>query len=267
MSARLLTPFRRRGVGNRTAPEASVRAVTVAVVSDVHANTVALEAVLSELVPLEPDLVVFGGDLTWGPEPEETLALVAGLEAPTLFVRGNADRMLLEDGEEPTARKPWLLERHSPQALAHLATFVEQATVEVAGLGRVRFCHGSPRSDEELVTPETPEARVRAFTEGVEEHVLVTAHTHLQFDRRVAGMRSVNPGSVGMAYGVEPGHACWAILGPDVDLRQTRFSVERAAERYRASGDPAAERMIGMLESPPTLAEVVENAERLEFSG
>lgn len=254
-------------MGSRIARDVNVRAVRVAVVSDVHANTVALEAVLSELVPLEPDLVVFGGDLTWGPEPEETLALVGGLQAPTLFVRGNADRMLLEEGEEPTARKPWLLERHSPQGLARLATFVEQTTVEVTGLGRVRFCHGSPRSDEELVTPETPEARVRAFTEGVEEQVLVTAHTHVQFDRRVAGIRSVSPGSVGMAYGVEPGRACWAVLGPDVDLRQTRFSVERAAERYRSSGDPAAERMIGMLESPPTLAEVVENAERLEFSG
>ena len=97
-----------------TASEGNARAVTVAVVSDVHANTVALEAVLSELVPLEPDLVVFGGDLTWGPEPEETLALVAGLDAPTLFVRGNADRMLLEEGDEPTGRKPWLLEHHSP---------------------------------------------------------------------------------------------------------------------------------------------------------
>jgi predicted phosphodiesterase len=160
----------------------------VAVVSDVHANTVALEAVLSELVPLEPDLVVFGGDLTWGPEPEETLALVAGLDAATLFVRGNADRMLLEEGDDPTGRKPWLLEHHSPTALAHLATFVEQATVEVAGLGRVRFCHGSPRSDEEAVTPQTPEQRVRAFMEGITEAVLVTAHTHLQFDRRVAGI-------------------------------------------------------------------------------
>ena len=100
-----------------TGSEGNARAVTVAVVSDVHANTVALEAVLSELVPLEPDLVVFGGDLTWGPEPEETLALVAALEPPTIFVRGNADRMLLEEGDEPTERKPWLLERHSPEAL------------------------------------------------------------------------------------------------------------------------------------------------------
>ena len=252
---------------HQTAPDGGARADTVAVVSDVHANTVALESVLAEVVALDPDLVVFGGDLTWGPEPEETLALVAAIQTPTIFVRGNADRMLLEEGDEPTERKPWLLEHHSPAALAHLATFVEHATVTVSGLGPVRFCHGSPRSDEELVTPQTPEARVRAFTEGVAERVLVTAHTHLQFDRRVAGIRSVNPGSVGMAYGVEPGRACWAVLGPDVQLRQTPFSVERATQRYRSSGDPAAERMIGMLESPPTLAEVVENAERLEFSG
>ena len=239
----------------------------MAVVSDVHANTVALEAVLSELVPLEPDLVVFGGDLTWGPEPEETLALVAGLDAATLFVRGNADRMLLEEGDDPTGRKPWLLEHHSPTALAHLATFVEQAAVEVAGLGRVRFCHGSPRSDEEAVTPQTPEQRVRAFMEGITEAVLVTAHTHLQFDRRVAGIRSVNVGSVGVAYGVDPGTACWGILGPDVEMRRTPFSVEKAAARYRASGDPAAERMIGMLESPPSVAEIVEYGEQRVFAG
>ena len=140
-------------------------------------------------------------------------------------------------------------------------------TVEIDGLGAVRICHGSPRSDEELVTPRTPEARVRAFTQGVDERVLVTAHTHLQFDRDVAGIRSVNAGSVGMAYGVEPGRACWALLGPDVELRQTSFSVDEAVVRYRASGDPDAERMIELLESPPPTDEVIEHAERLEFSG
>ena len=250
-----------------TAPDGTTRVDTVAVVSDVHANTVALEAVLAELVPLAPDLVVFGGDLTWGPEPEETLALVAALEPATIFVRGNADRMLLETGDEPTERKPWLLERHSPEALARLATFVEQTSVDVSGLGRVRFCHGSPRSDEEVVTPETPVQRVRAFMDGITETVLVTAHTHLQFDRRVAGIRSINVGSVGMAYGVEPGTACWGILGPDVELRRTPFSVEEAAARYRASGDPAAERMVGMLESPPSVAEIVEDGEQRVFVG
>ncbi|HWL32890.1 MAG TPA: hypothetical protein VNP89_04730, partial [Gaiellaceae bacterium] len=128
------------------------------------------------------------------------------------------------------------------------------------------FCHGSPRSDEELVTPETPEERVRAMTAEIEETVLVTAHTHLQFDRRVAGVRSINPGSVGMPYEGRDG-AYWALLGPDVELRRTEYSVERASAEYRASGDPLAEQMVEILVSPPTREEVITHAEGLEFSG
>ena len=244
-----------------------MKATTAAVLSDVHGNTVALDAVLEELIPIAPSLVVFGGDLTWGPFPAETLARVSELSRPVVFVRGNAERALLEPDDEPGERKRWLLDRHPASARALLATFVEHFSVEIDGLGEVRFCHGSPRSDEELITPATPEARVQAFMDGVDERVLVTAHTHLQFDRLVAGIRSVNPGSVGMPYGVEPGSACWALLGPDVELRKTPFSVDEAAERYRASGDPDAERMIGMLESPPTSAEVIDDAERVEFAG
>ncbi|HET9244138.1 MAG TPA: metallophosphoesterase family protein [Gaiella sp.] len=240
---------------------------TVAVVSDVHGNAVALEAVLAELGSHEPELVVFGGDLTWGPLPEETLALVDGLRTPAVFVRGNAERALLEPDDELSERGRWLLARHSPEALAFLASFVEQETIEIDGLGAVRFCHGSPRSDEELVTPETPPARMGALSEGMDEKVLVTAHTHLQFDRTVGSLRSVNPGSIGMAYGVAPGTACWALLATDVVLRQTSFSVEQAAARYSESGDPAAEQMIEILVSPPARDEVIEHAERLEFSG
>jgi hypothetical protein len=78
-----------------------------------------------------------------------------------------------------------------------LATFVQGAVVEIDGLGPTRFCHGSPRSDEELITFATPEARIRAALAGVDERVLVTAHTHIQFDRTVAGVRSVTPAASG----------------------------------------------------------------------
>ena len=66
----------------------------VAVLSDVHGNAVALEAVLDEVADVAPDLVVFGGDLTWGPLPEETRALVQPLEQSAIFVRGNAERLI-----------------------------------------------------------------------------------------------------------------------------------------------------------------------------
>jgi putative phosphoesterase len=237
----------------------------VAVLSDVHGNAVALEAVLAELADVAVDLVVFGGDLTWGPQPEETLALVDRLDVPSLFVRGNAERALLEPSTEPTPRERWLADCHSHERRVFLASFSEQVVVHVAGLGAVRFCHGSPRSDEELVTPRTPATRVRAMTAEIDQRVLVTAHTHLQFDRTIAGIRSINAGSVGMPYEGRGG-AFWAILGPDVDLRATEYSLELAAERYRASGDPLADQMVDLLFAPPTREEVIEHAERLEFS-
>jgi putative phosphoesterase len=236
----------------------------VAVISDVHANAPALAAVLAELERERPDLVVFGGDLTWGSLPLETLELVRGLETPTRFVRGNGERGL---GEPPdTERARWIVHAHSRDALEFVAGFEEQFAVEVDGLGPVRFCHGSPRSDEELVTPETPEARVRAFLEGVSEQVLVTAHTHVQFDREVAGIRSLNAGSVGMPYEGRQG-AYWALLGPGVDLRCTEYSVEETIARYRASGDPMAEEMVEILLAPPSREEAIEQSERLEFAG
>ena len=105
-----------------------------------------------------------------------------------------------------------------------------------------------------------------AMTADVSERVLVTAHTHVQFDRVVAGVRSINAGSVGMPYEGRGG-AFWAILGAEVDLRTTEYSLEFAAERYRASGDPLAEQMVDLLFTPPTREEVIEHAERLEFSG
>ncbi len=241
------------------------RASRVAVLSDVHGNAVALEAVLGEVRAEAPELVVFGGDLSWGPLPRETLALVRGLAIPARFVRGNAEGALFDHSEEPSERKRWLLERHGSADLELLRVFEEQFVVEVDGLGPVRFCHGSPRSDIELVTPETPDERVREWSTGINEPVVVSAHTHVQFDRSVAGVRSVNPGSVGMAYEPMPG-AYWAMLGPDVELRRTAYPLDRAVAAYEASGDPATREMIEILREPPTRAEVIEHAERHVFS-
>jgi predicted phosphodiesterase len=238
---------------------------SVAVLSDVHGNAVALEAVLAELAVDPPELIVLGGDLTWGPLPHETAQLLRTLPAPALLVRGNAERALFERRAEKP-RERWLIDAHTDEDMAFLRRAVAGVTVDVVGLGPVRFCHGSPRSDEELITPATPEERLAAAVAGRPERVVVSAHTHLQFDRRAAGIRSVNPGSVGMPYAWEPG-AYWAVLGPDVDLRRTAYDVERAVTAYRQTDDPLAEQMAEILLSPPTPDEVIAHAEGLEFSG
>jgi len=235
----------------------------VAVIADVHGNAPALAAVLEEIEREQADLIVSCGDLTWGPLPEQTYELARGLNAR--FVRGNADRAVLE-GVSETDREQWMQARHTDAMREFLGTFDENVVVDVDGLGAVRFCHGSPRSDEECVTPETPEARVREFSAGVDERVIVTAHVHIQFDREAAGIRSVNAGSVGLPYEGRPG-AYWALLGPDVELRRTEYDVEATVERYRASGQPNVEQIAEMMLTPPEPREVIDHAEKHIFAG
>jgi predicted phosphodiesterase len=236
----------------------------VAALPDVHGNAPALAAVLEEVERESPDLVVFCGDLTWGSLPQETLALVRALEIPARFVRGNADRMVGVDTE--SVRGPWITALHRPQDLDFLASFELTVSVDVDGLGPTCFCHGSPRSDEECVTPETPAERVHEFMEGRDEKVVVTAHVHLQYDRNVDGIRCVGPGSVGLPYG-EGGSAHWALLGPDVELRRTAYAVDAAIALMRATDDPRVETVVEMMLKAPSRDEVIEDAERRVFAG
>ena len=235
----------------------------VAVLSDVHGNAVALAAVLIELEREQPDLIVFGGDFTWGPLPGETFALAAGMNAR--FVRGNADRAVLEN-QSATEREQWMQANHTPEMREFLAGFEPHVVVAVDGLGPVRVCHGSPRSDEECVTPETPEERAREFAAGVGERTILTAHVHIQFDREVAGIRSVNAGSVGLPYEGRQG-AYWALLGPDVELRRTEYDVDAAVARYRATDFPKVVEIVEMMLTPPEPREVIDHAEQVVFSG
>lgn len=247
----------------------------VAVVSDIHGNAVAMAAVARDVLAAEPDALVFGGDLTWGPMPEETWLLATELRdcvgGAVYFIRGNAERALAElrtrsQARQPTTRERWMLAQHSAPTLDALGMFSSTVTLNVQGLGPTRFCHGSPRSDEELITPRTPDERMSALLEQVHERVLVSAHTHIQFDRRVVGIRSINPGSVGMPYQAAPG-AYWALLGPDVELRRTEYELGAAVDAYRATDDPLAEEIVETLLEPPTPAEVIAAAETLGCSG
>ena len=247
-----------------------MKARRVALLADVHGNAPALAAVLREVEAEGVDLLVHAGDLTWGSLVAETLALSHGYGGRTAFVRGNAERAILEfaDGareDEPTEREKWMLEHHDAEAVTFIRSFSESVVVEVEGLGAVRVCHGSPRSDTELVTVATPEDRVREFMAGVEETIVATAHTHVQFDRQVGEIRLLNPGSVGMPYEGRPG-AFWALLGPDVELRETAYDVSKTIAAYRLTDDPSREPMVEMLEQPPTPEELIADAEQRVFS-
>jgi predicted phosphodiesterase len=224
--------------------------------------------VLGELEGERVDLLVSCGDLTWGPQPLETVSLLEPWLERARFVRGNSERELIDGGLDETEIVRWQHARHdAPELREYLARTESHVVADVDGLGAVRFCHGSPRSDIECVTRETPAQRVAEFADGVAERCIVTAHTHMQYERRIDGLLLLNPGSVGLPYEREPGHAYWAVLGPEVELRRTAYDVDAAIEGMGAAGMPQLERIEETMRTPPAQDEVIEHAERVVFAG
>jgi predicted phosphodiesterase len=217
------------------------------VLCDIHGNLPALRAVLDDVAHEGVETVVIGGDAVGGPLPVETIERLMALGEGARFVRGNADREIVEayDRRQPEAGAPAGPERTAAFAAARISSgqrdfldgFEPTVALAVNGLGEVLFCHGSPRSDTEIITTATTAERLRGILAGVEESVVVCGHTHRQFDRRVDGWRVINAGSVGIPYEGRSG-AYWALLGPDVELRRTEYDLDSALEELRAGGFP-----------------------------
>jgi putative phosphoesterase len=226
----------------------------VAALCDIHGNLPALEAVLEEVDSEAVDAVVVGGDAAAGPLPLETVEALMALGPRARFVRGNADREIVEAFDEGRTRiateqdpvqrvAAFAAGRLSRRHRDFLAGFADTIELEVDGLGATLFCHGTPRSDTEILTAVTPEERLADVLRDVVHQVVVGGHTHRQFDRRVGRRRVVNAGSVGMPYEGRAS-AFWALLGPRVDLRRTDYDLQPALRRLRAGGFPDLDEMI-----------------------
>lgn len=177
-------------------------ALRVAVLSDIHGNSAALDAVLADARDAAPDLTVNLGDCLSGPlDAGGTAERLVAAGLPT--VAGNHDRWLVD--RPAHAMGAWeraALPRLSPAHLAWLRAL--PATLEVGGLF---LCHGTPASDTEAwldapgpdgVLALAPRAAVEAAAAGVPGEVLLCGHTHIPRAVRLAdGRLVVNPGSVG----------------------------------------------------------------------
>jgi predicted phosphodiesterase len=236
----------------------------VALVSDVHGNAPALAACLRDVLAERMDAVVFLGCLTWGPEPMRVLSIACDLPVPTYFIRGNGERAVLELASGVRSRASrhegldaWTVAAHGNSGVEILSSFPPAATLHVRGIGNILLCHGSPRSDVELLTPATPDERLRAAFAGVDQPTVAHGHTHVQYVRRAVGKTIVGPGSVGLPYTDGPPGARWCCLGPNIDLRVTPYDLEDAVQAARRVGYPAAEGYAAALLHPPTPAEVL----------
>lgn len=220
----------------------------VAAVYDIHGNLPALEAVVEEIRAARADHVVVGGDVLPGPMSREALASLEAMNIPVSFIRGNGDREVLEyrKGVESAVipeqfreMMRWVAQQIDDRTAAWVATWPMTTSIEIESLGKVLFCHATPRSDTEMFSSQTPDAKLFPIFEGVTEPIVVCGHTHRQFDRMIGKTRVINAGSVGMPFGATG--AYWLLLGPDVEPRRTEYDLAAAAERIRNTNYPNAE--------------------------
>ena len=206
------------------------------VVSDVHGNLVALEAVLADLPPV--DGLVCAGDVV-GYNPWPAACIDALRERGVRSVQGNHDRAAASGDADWFNSMAVAGIEHARRELssAHLEWLRSLPTERVVADGRVKLVHGHPDDPDRY----TRRREVTADLLG-DEAVLVLGHTHVQFTERFDQGVVMNPGSVGQPRDGDP-RAAYGVLDLDsmaVDERRVAYDVERVERAIEAAGLPAA---------------------------
>jgi predicted phosphodiesterase len=230
----------------------------VAVLSDLHGNPFALDAVLADLPPGTDQLVCLG-DVAIGPFPNETVWRLRELDCPV--VMGNWDTWLLDgvpslDGEvgpRLSAQGRWCASRLEREELDFLRSFRPTLELDLDGTHAVLF-HGSPRSSTDLLLPDVSRAELDRALAGVRADLFLAGHTHLQMLRRRPDSLYANVGSVGLPFSEGPSGGSlrisrWAEYclvtadgrGLALDFRRVPYDVDELLGATRASGMPHAE--------------------------
>lgn len=208
----------------------------IGVISDIHANRVALETVLEAMPPV--DRLVCGGDIVgYNPQPAECVEIVRG---EMTCVQGNHDRAIetparyrsneaAYEGLRYAADQLDADQREWLQSLAPSTTLCE---------GHIRMVHSHPTNRGQYVRPEGFSALEPHLGE---ENVLILGHTHIQHHEMVDGTLVVNPGSVGQPRDRDP-RAAFAVVDPDaqtVKEHRVSYDIERVQTAIEAAGLPS----------------------------
>jgi putative phosphoesterase len=224
-----------------------------AVVTDIHANLPALQAVLGRIEPLGIERMFCGGDLVgYGPHPDEVCELIQERDIST--IHGNYDYAIGRDLEDcgcayVTEHDRELGQRSVDWTLAHTSRRSKDfmrglpfdQRFELAGR-RVRLVHGSPRKVNEYLFEDKPARTFERIAADADCDVLVFGHTHKPWVREYGGVLFVNCGSVGKPKDGDP-RAAFAVLraardGVEVEIARVEYDAESVAREVAAAGLP-----------------------------
>jgi len=223
----------------------------IAVVSDIHGNLTALEAVVADLRRCAPDLVLQGGDLPLsGAHPGEVVDRVRELGWPG--VCGNTDEVLwapelLSDlaRRQPQLHAMWqVIEQITARTCEWLG---EERLGWLRGLprehrlGPVALVHASPGDLWRSPLADASDADLKATYQALAAPIVVYGHIHRPFVRKLGARVVANTGSVSLSYDGDPRASYLLVDGLDVTIRRVEYDVEREAAALRRSGLPRSD--------------------------
>ena len=224
----------------------------IAILSDIHGNLLALDAVMQDVEKMAPDEVWCGGDLGWlGPWASECIARVR--DAGWHTVKGNTDVWITGDPqtiEDPAKRKNFEDIAASHAISPDDARWLLNLPLGHSGPGSMLLVHGTPRSPFEGAEPTASSAHFAAY-EG-SAGLIVFGHVHKAFTRRLADQTIVcNTGAVGLP--MDGPFASYLLVdqhGADWTLTHRRVEFDRrgALAQSKHQGGPESESFIAFLE-------------------
>ncbi len=231
----------------------------IAIVSDVHGNLTALEAVLADLRTAAPDLILHGGDLAdSGSAPAETVDRIRELGWPGVF--GNTDEMLyaphkLTEFAEAAPGLQKIFTAVKDIASATRAALGEERLAWLRSLpdlqvaGTLALVHASPGDAWRAPAPEAADAELEATYAVLDRPMAVYGHIHRPFVRSVGSMVVANTGSLSLSYDGDR-RASYLVIDDSVPvIRRVEYDVELECKRMMERGVPHAEWVGAMLRS------------------
>lgn len=218
----------------------------LALISDIHGNAFALEAVLADIKSQGVEAIICLGDVaTLGPQPISVLERLIQLKCPYIF--GNHEAALLEPATAEALNIPphlhssleWCRQQLTTEHFDFLRAFAPTYTVALGPNAELLCFHGSPYSNIDLILAETPAAELDQLLAGHAATIFAGGHTHFQLLRQHRSQLVINPGSVGSAFltpsleanrptllpWAEYALVSWAEGVTSVDFRRVPFDV------------------------------------------
>lgn len=237
----------------------------IAVISDIHANFPALEAVMKDIRRENCEKVFCLGDLAMaGPQPHMVIDFVRK-QSDWTVIQGNTDKLIAEYSQK-TYEDVKLMYPMMANALADDARILEedkklylkslppQLELEIEGV-KVLLVHGSPRKNNENIFPNMPLNEVEEMIKDTDADLIFCGHTHQPCGYQTSSKQTVvNVGSVGRPMTEVP-DACYVVAdfnngGFSINHKFVDYDRKLAAEIVRARGYEGADKIAGLLLNP-----------------